>query len=199
MPPADQVPAQAGNPDFDRLFRETFRPLTAVGLAAGLTLQDAEDAAEMALLEVSQRWPTLTTPRAWAYRATFSAIKKNWRKQSAEARALERKFPHGDYPPETYEDPGLAAVDYHDWVTTLLRALPPAQREAAACCLVDGLTPAEAARLLGIPGATMRQRLRAALQSLHLLVEADVKAAGSGRRAGTRTIPAVTAGRKEVL
>lgn len=197
-PPADQTPGPAGNPEFEELFRQLFRPLTMIGLAAGLTAEEAKDAAETALLEVSQRWLTLTNPAAWAYRATLSAIKKTWRKQAAEERALERKF-SGSTPPEIYEDPELAAVDYRQWAMSLLRALPPAQRAAAAYCLIDGLTPAEAAELAGIPGATMRQRLRAAITSLRqLLAEDAAEPGGLERCGGTSTIPAFKTGRRGV-
>jgi DNA-directed RNA polymerase specialized sigma24 family protein len=82
---------------------------------------------------------------------------------------------------------------------SLTRALPPAQQTAAACCLIDGFTPAEAAELLGATGPAMRQRLKDARESLRHLVEADAEAAaGPFLRAGTSTIPAATAGRKEV-
>jgi DNA-directed RNA polymerase specialized sigma24 family protein len=198
--PAGQVPAQRSNAEFEQLFREIFRPLAGMALSlSGITPEEAEDAAEMALQEVLQRWAMLDNPRAYAYKATISNVLKIKRTQVRHAQAVRRKIRRGDFQPEAHADPGLMEVEYRQWVMTLLDSLPHAQREAVALCLVDELSPAEAGELLGKTGAALRQALHAGREALRRRIadEAAAEATAPATRAEASTIPAVTAGRKE--
>jgi RNA polymerase sigma factor (sigma-70 family) len=174
--PAGHGPAGESGAEFEQLFREMFRRLTAAALSLGLTLEESKDAAETALAEVSQKWSTLDNPRAWAYRATVSAVLKIRRKEAADAAALVRKIRRGDYRPEDHQDPGLAAVEFRLWVGSLLDSLPAAQRDAVAVCFIDGFTSAEAAELLGTTATAIRARLHAARQNLKRYLAADAAA-----------------------
>jgi RNA polymerase sigma factor (sigma-70 family) len=197
-PAGEQPPVWGVNAEFERLFPEMFRRLTAAVVSLGFTVEEGKDAAETALLEVAQKWPDLDNPQAWAYMAARNAALKIRRKQGADERAL-RKVRGGGYQPEAHQDPGLAAVEYREWVQSLLRSLPPAQQAAAACCLIDGFTPGEAAELLGTNAVAMRARLHDARKSLRrYLAEEAAAETPASTRAGINTVPAATAGRREV-
>ena len=198
MNPAGQVPIQRSDGEFGEFFREMFRKLVKTALSlGGVTLEEAKDAAEMALKEVWEHWQKLTNPQAWAYRATVNNVLKIKRKQANDARVLQRKVHLGDLQPEAHEDSGLAELEYRQWVMSLLDSLPTAQREAIALCLVDGFSPAEAAELLGKTGTALRQALHAGREALirHL---ASAPAIEPAPEAGVSTISALVAGRKEV-
>jgi RNA polymerase sigma-70 factor (ECF subfamily) len=201
--PAGQLPVERGHGEsefeveFAALFREKFRKLAGVALSlTGVTLQEAEDAAETALQQACERWPTLTNPGAWVYKATISNVMKIKRKQAREARAVRSAQPD-DCQPAAREDPGLMEVEYRQWVMSVLDSLPPAQREAVALCLIDELSPAEAGELLGKSGAALRQALHAGREALkrHLAGEPATEPTPT---AGASTTPAPMAGRKEV-
>jgi DNA-directed RNA polymerase specialized sigma24 family protein len=55
--------------------------------------------------------------------------------------------------------------EQREWVTLLLKSLPPAQREVLAC-MTDMLTPHEIAQRLGKTEAAVRQNLCAARKRL---------------------------------
>src|SRR5262249_61123587 len=98
------------------------------------------------MTEVLQRWDTIRHPRAYARRAAISNLIKN--KQRGSQRIQERLIERGDVPLEHDMDPGLTVWEQREWVTLLLKSLPPAQREVLAC-MVDMFTRQEIAQLLG--------------------------------------------------
>lgn len=190
---AGQVPAPRHS-EFEAFFRQMFRPLVALGLSlGGFTLEEAEDAAEAALEEVLRRWSDLTNPQGFAYKAAVSNLMKIRRKQASQNRAL-RKI-HGDFQPEAHEDPGLAAVEFRQWAMSLISSLPRAQRDAAAFCFIDGLSPAEAAELLGKTGPALRQALHAAREALQSQLDTP---AGFSPKTGASTVYVTVPDRKEV-
>jgi DNA-directed RNA polymerase specialized sigma24 family protein len=202
--PEGDVPSPADSPEFEDLFRSEFPRLTAIALSTpGITFDEARDAAESALGEVARRWGELGNPQGYAYKATIShlmRIKNNRRRQD---QIVRRHVITGAARPEALEDPAIAAVEFRDWVKSILGQLPPAQREAAACCLIDEMSPAEAGVLLGKTGAALRQALRAARLTLqHLLAEQDagepVITSTTSTSMSTRSVPAAAAGRREV-
>jgi DNA-directed RNA polymerase specialized sigma24 family protein len=137
-------------------------------------------------------------PRGLGIQGAVNAALKIRRKQAADARALG-KVRDCVYYSESDQDRGLAAVEYREWVLSLLRRLPPAQQEAAAFCLVDGFTPAEAAELLGTTATAMRARLYAARESLrHYLTEENAAETSAGPEISASRIHAAPAGREEV-
>ena len=178
---------------FEELFRGKFRKLVGTALSLpGINVPEAKDAAEAALQETYKKWPTLTNPGAWVYKATISNVMKIKRKQAREARAIRKAQPN-DSLPEAHEDPGLMQAEYQRWVMTILDSLPPAQREAVALCLVDELSPAEAAELLGKSPAALRRGLCAGREALRQQL-ADV----SAPEPGASTIPTPQGEGKEV-
>lgn len=193
--PAGQMPVEGDSAGFEaefaQLFRETFRSLVRTALSlSGITPEEAEDAAETALREAYERWPTLTNPRAWVFKATISNVKKIKRQQTRQARAVRKVQP--DYQAEAHEDPGLAQVEYRQWVMSILDSLPPAQRAAVALCLIDEFSPAEAGEILGKSGAALRQALHAGREVLKRQLAGE-----PAPKAGASTTDAPAAGRKE--
>ena len=127
------------------------------------------------MTEVLQRWETIENPRAYARRAAISNLIKD--KQRGLQRIQKRLIQRGDVPLEHDLDPGLIVWEQREWVTLLLKSLPPAQREVLAC-MVDMFTPQEIAQMLGKTEAAVRQNLCAARKNLaSCLAETDRKEA----------------------
>jgi RNA polymerase sigma factor (sigma-70 family) len=97
-------------------------------------------------------------------------------------RIRERLIQRGDVQPEHHLDPGLAAWEQQEWMTLLLKALPPAQRKVLAC-MIDTFTLQEIAQLLGKTEAAIRQNLCAARKRLRSYL------ADTGGTAADSTIP----------
>jgi len=189
--PAALVPAQGGNREFEQLFRQEFRRLVAAMLSLpGISLEEAKDAAQAGLEDVLARWPALANPRAYAYKATISHLWKIKNGQRRQDQIRQRQIERGEVGPETCQDAGLAAVEFHQWVLSALDGLAPTQREAVALCLVDELQPAEAASLLGKSGPALRQALHAGRRALQrrLAAEAAAEAAAAGSTVGPATL-----------
>jgi RNA polymerase sigma factor (sigma-70 family) len=168
----DATPPSAA---FEEFFRTSYQPLLRDVIFAGGSPHEAEDALSTAMMEVLQRWDTIKNPRAYARRAAISNLIKS--KQRGLQRTQERLIQRGDVPVDHDLDPGLMVWEQQEWVTMLLKSLPPAQREVLAC-IVDTFTQPEIARLLGKTEAAVRQNLCAARKKLaHYLTETD----GSGR------------------
>jgi DNA-directed RNA polymerase specialized sigma24 family protein len=95
-------------------------------------------------------------------------------KQRGLQRIQKRLIQQGEVPPEHDLDPGLIVWEQQEWVTLLLKSLPPAQREVLAC-MVDMFVSREIAQLLGKTEAAVRQNLCAARKRLaDCLAEIDV-------------------------
>ena len=144
---------------FEEFFRDAYRPLLRDVMFAGGDLHEAEDALSAAMAEVLRRWDTIDNPRAYARRAAISNLIKD--KQRGLPRIRVRLVERGDVSPMQEMDPGLTAWEEKEWVTQLLKSLPPAQREVLAC-MVDEFTRQEIAQLLGKTEAAVRQNLHAA-------------------------------------
>lgn len=177
-------------PAFEEFFRDSYRSLVRDVIFAGGDPHEAEDAVSAAMTEVFQRWDTIRHPRAYARRAAISNLIKN--KQRGPQRIRERLIERGDVPLEHDMDPGLTVWEQREWVTLLLKSLPPAQREVLAC-MVDMFTRQEIAQLLGKTEAAVRQNLHAARKTLaSRLAEidgAEDTATTSGRRPDERQRP----------
>jgi RNA polymerase sigma factor (sigma-70 family) len=169
-------------PTFEEFFRQAYRPLVRDVIFAGWDPHDAEEAVAAAMTDVLQRWDAITNPRAYARRAAISHLINN--KRRGLLRITERLVQRGGIPPEHDLDPGLTVWEQQEWVSLLLKSLPPAQQEVLAC-MVDMLAQEEIAQLLGKTEAAVRQNLRAARKRLvNCLAEADdAKGTASGGEA----------------
>ena len=144
---------------FEEFYRDSYRSLLRDVIFAGGSPHEAEDALSAAMIEVLQRWNVIENPRAYARRAAISNLIKN--KQRGLSRIRGRLIERGDVRSHGEGDVGLTAWEEQEWVTQLLKSLPPAQREVLAC-MVDEFTRQEIAQLLGKTDAAVRQNLRSA-------------------------------------
>lgn len=163
--------AYAATTDVDALvaFEEFFeaergRLFGAVYLLTG-NVEDAEEIVQDAFLALWERWDrvaTLERPSGYLYRTAMNGFRSRRRRIARAARRL--------VPRAVPEDP-FAAVDLHDEVVRVLRDLAPRQR--AAIVLTDLLDygSAEAAELLGVKPATVRNLAMQARASLRRAME----------------------------
>lgn len=165
---------------FGEFFRDAYQPLVRDVIFAGATPEEAEDAVAAAMVEVLKRWDAIGNPRAYARRAALNKMIKS--RQRGLDRISERLIERGDVTAAADLDPGLLVWEQQEWVTLLLKSLPPAQREVLAC-MVDTFTPPEIARLLGKTEAAVRQNLCAARRKLaRRLGRPDATTPGEGAR-----------------
>jgi RNA polymerase sigma factor (sigma-70 family) len=115
------------------------------------------------MTEVLQRWDRIENPRAYARRAAISNLIKN--KQRGLLRIRNRLIEQGHVAAAQELAPGLSAWEEQEWVTHLLKSLPPAQRDVLAC-MIDEFTRQEIAQLLGKTEAAIRQNLCAGRKRL---------------------------------
>jgi RNA polymerase sigma-70 factor (ECF subfamily) len=148
---------------FGEFFRDAYQPLVRDVIFAGATPEEAEDAVAAAMVEVFRRWDAIASPSAYARRAAINKMIKG--RQRGLSRISERLIERGDVAADGDLDPGLVVWEQQEWVTLLLKSLPPAQREVLAC-VVDMFTPQEIAPLLGKTEAAVRQNLCAARRKL---------------------------------
>jgi RNA polymerase sigma factor (sigma-70 family) len=164
-----ELPSPTG---FEEFYRGCYRLLVRDIIFAGGKPEEAEDAASTAMMEVLQRWETIHNPLGYARRAAISNLINQ--KQRGLQRIQERLIQRGEVSPEHDLDSGLTIWEQREWVTLLLKSLPPAQREVLAC-MVDMLPPREIAQRLGKTETAVRQNLYAARKRLtHRLAEIDV-------------------------
>ena len=162
---------------FEAFFWSAYRPLVRDVIFAGGSPYEAEDAVAAAMEEVLKRWDTIENLQAYARRAAISNLIKA--KKRGPQRIVNRLIQRGDVPPEHALDSRLTVWEQQEWVTVLLKSLPPAQRDVLAC-IVDEFTLQEIAELLGKTEAAVRQNLCAARKSL-MSYSAGTSSARGGR------------------
>lgn len=115
--------------------------------------------------------------RPWLYGIARNVLREYWRTRSGEEPAPIA---------ETKVDPWDGVIDRLDSaerakaVMSAVRALPAAEREVLLLVAWEQLTPAEAAKVLGIPPGTARSRLHRARAALRqVLGERDTDQAGA--------------------
>lgn len=137
--------------------------------AALVGMADAEDAAQEALLRAWQHWPTLRDASAvhtWLLRITVNVC-RNWQAgHFGTTRRLNEPLDpalHDAAPSEHGGEP-------HDADTLDLRqalaTLPDELRRVVALRFYAGMNSAEIGEVLDVPAATIRTRLRRALELL---------------------------------
>jgi RNA polymerase sigma-70 factor, ECF subfamily len=161
----------------ERAEYERFAPLLApepVGammrLAAALVgRDDAEDAAQEALLRAWQAWPSLrdrSAARGWLLRITVNVC-KDWQRGRFGTRR-RRDAPLGDDDGLALlgGDPGASDAAASLDLRTAVNALEPGLRLVVVLRYYAGLDGTEIGMALGMPPATVRTRLRRALALL---------------------------------
>jgi RNA polymerase sigma factor (sigma-70 family) len=127
--------------------------------------QDAEDAFQATFLALARKARSIGKPASlgsWLYKVAYRAA------LSARARAVRRAAVEVPLAAEPVADP-VPAADWHDLRPVLdaeIHRLPDRYRVPFVLCYLEGLSLAEAARLLGRPPATVGTRLARARDRL---------------------------------
>ncbi|MGA6167961.1 RNA polymerase sigma factor [Amycolatopsis magusensis] len=172
-PDEDLVPRVATDPAaLDELYRRHVRavlgyatrrvgdPVEAADVVAGVWLEVVRTAARYD--------PRRGSPRAWIFGIAANLVAAHGRQRAIESRALQRIYGQRELRPDDFAE--LADRIDAQRASPLLRAamaeLAPAERELFLLVGMDGLSPAEAAAVLGIAAPAARMRLARARRRL---------------------------------
>ncbi len=150
--------------EYDAFFDATYPFLLRVALAAGASVEEAEDAVDETMADLYHRWGEIAKPRSYARKAVLNAIART---KKRDGERFARTVAGGHLTPEGSDGTAMAAWEDRQWVVQRLNALPPAQREVMAC-VVDDMSTAEIASALGKTEATVRKNLQWARERLKL-------------------------------
>lgn len=151
---------------FSDFFRAHFKRVVQLIILLDGNVHEAEDAAMHAFQDAYAHWETIRHPAAWVRKAAHRKfIKDRTRDRDRQQRALKSfRQPNDDEPLAPHEDL-LVQWQELDWVNKVLECLPNNQRNVMAC-IVDGMSTAEIADLLGKNEANVRSHLRHARKRL---------------------------------
>lgn len=164
-PPGVHGPDPGPSTEFSEFFRAEYPRVVRSLTAAGVTVEEAKDIAQDAMLELLRFWSHLDKPHAWvrtvAWHRFLKVADRNRRRVSREKRDAQLGVPAGS----AHRDP-----DEVSRVRACLRQLPP--RQAAVVALImDGYATHEIAALLKTEVATVRSHLRHARKTLQPLLD----------------------------
>jgi RNA polymerase sigma-70 factor (ECF subfamily) len=160
LPPSDLGGKKPHSSSYEDFFRAERAMLARFVTKLGATWEEANDAAQDAMVVALVNWGTLTNPRAWV-------------RVVAERKFVQQKV-RLDYGEELAARPGWGAAGISTLsagnqeaqeVFFMMSQLPPAQRRVMAWTY-DGYSPGEIAEILGQDAATVRSNLRHARQQL---------------------------------
>lgn len=157
-----EISTQSFENEFAQLFKESLHRLIGFLITAGARRVDAEDATQMAFIELANVWHSVEHPRAWLRKVAF----RMWTKVLSKSRVddLVSETPDGIEPEEADE-----IVDQSQ-VVQILRQLPPLQ-QAVMAFEYDGCSPSEAAEAMGMPTVNVRQNLHRARANLAKILQ----------------------------
>lgn len=146
---------------FDDLYRLEWRSVVGVAYALTGSWAAAEELAQDSFLAAHRKWSTVSSyenPAAWVRRVCANRAVSEFRRRSAEARALLRSRHR---PPEAAVLPD-GADDF--WAE--VRALPRRQAQVVVLRYVGDLSVGQIATELGIAEGTVKAHLHTARQTL---------------------------------
>lgn len=151
--------------EFDAFYAGSWEPVVrSLTLALGdRTL--AEDAAQVAFERAFARWARVGNyerPGTWVYVVAIREGGRLRRRQRTEPQADAALASHDDH---------AAGVESAAWVASVLRELPPRQREAIVLRHVVGLPLRDIASAQRVTIGTVKASLHAAHQRLRVLVD----------------------------
>nr|BFE61015.1 sigma-70 family RNA polymerase sigma factor [Dactylosporangium thailandense] len=156
--------------DFDKFFRTQYPRLVKHLMTLGTGSEEAKDAASEAMIEAYRQWDTIDCPAAWVrVVARRTAAHNAERDREGLRRSVVSHL--ATVAGRALQEPAFLEEDQRT-VLNLLASLPARQRTVMAWHL-DGFTPEETARHLGMRPATVRSHLRHARRGL---AEAAVEA-----------------------
>ncbi|MFC5172574.1 sigma-70 family RNA polymerase sigma factor [Streptomyces sp. NPDC102402] len=152
-----EITTQSFEDEFEQLFRELLHRLISFLVTAGARLADAEDAVQMAFIELARVWRSVEHPRSWLRKVSFRMWTKVLTKNKFDD--LVSEFPEGVSHEQVDEIIGQSQV------VQVLKQLPPLQ-QAVMAFEYDGCTPSETADAMGMPAVNVRQNLHRARANL---------------------------------
>ncbi|MFJ4548910.1 sigma-70 family RNA polymerase sigma factor [Streptomyces sp. NPDC088817] len=150
--------------DFAAIFRESLHRLVGFLITAGARRVDAEDAVQMAFIELARNWHSVEKPIAWVRRVSF----RLWTKILGKNRLHELSE---SIPDSTHSDSSDELVEKSQ-VVQFLRRLPPLQ-QAVMAFAYDGCSPAETAEAMGMSPTNVRQNLHRARANLAKILHTE--------------------------
>jgi RNA polymerase sigma-70 factor, ECF subfamily len=169
----DLVHRIASDPDaLEELYRRHVRAVLGYVTRRIGNPTEAADVVAAVFLEVVQSArrfePSRGSPRAWIFGIAANLVAAHGRRRAVESRALERVYGRRELLPDDFAE--LEERIDARRSSALLRAamdrLAPAERELFLLVSMDGLSPAEAASVLGIAAPAARMRLARARRRL---------------------------------
>lgn len=161
-------PAQeqgAGLEDFANFFRQNHSRVLAFLTYMGVDRPTAEEAVQEAFVQLSLRWNEVESPKSWLRTVSYRYVLRNRRRLGRDIEV-----------PSSLISPELDSIHQDTYLTeetervvAAIRSLPPQQRAIMAFTL-DGYTPAEISKEIGVRAETVRSNLRKARQSLKTLL-----------------------------
>ncbi|MET7951524.1 sigma-70 family RNA polymerase sigma factor [Micromonospora sp. NPDC005324] len=127
-------------------------PLVKFLIYRGAAPQDAFDAAQHAFVEAWRRWEQIHNPRTWLRTVAIRAVAK----ANQPTVPLNEQYDLADSAPL-----GSQVSEETMDLVAVLRRLPPLQREIMVWT-IDGFTPSEIAKELGISAEAQTRGIRAA-------------------------------------
>jgi len=168
--------AKAGDKEaFESLVRHNADRLYAVVLRFSVTEADAEEATQEAFLRA---WRNLGRFRGdarfftWLYRIGVNEAKRTLDRRPAPGSVLSTQERPIDQIPDDapHLHPRAETAELRDVLEQAIRRLPPKYRSAVVLRDVEGLSTAEAARLLGLREAAFKSRLHRGRMTLRAAV-----------------------------
>ena len=167
--------------EFETFFRTEYRRVSKVLIVMGATLEEAEDAVAVAMIDAYRHWGSIDMPKAWVHKAAMRQFVKNRQRSRQGFRREVQVAARAPVEDAIAADQDLAAVEDQQWVTQMLDKLPRAQREVIAL-IMDGFGTKEIAELLGKREMTVRQHKSLARRSLRETLEDTRTGAHGGER-----------------
>lgn len=153
---------------FASLIRRYQRMIYALTYRMSGSATDAEDLTQETFIRAHQQLALFRAEAkfsSWLYRIAINRC-LNWRQRAARREELQN---HWQQEQQLHSTP--APGGRHEQVQAALMQLPPKQRAAVALTIYDGLSHAEAARVLGCSETTVSWRLFAARAKLKRLLK----------------------------
>jgi RNA polymerase sigma factor (sigma-70 family) len=152
---------------FEQFFHTHYRRLVKQARYVGASMDEAEDAAAEAMLDVCKNWHRLDEPRAWSRRAVIRFYFKAKKRGLDRIRAERVREQMGA--PSFSADIHLTSWEEWQWIKQLLlNELTYEQRQVVAM-VMDGYGLNEIAEEIGLTPGSVRQRLNRARKPLKLM------------------------------
>ena len=172
-----ETQSRSGEPDaFEVLIHEHQRMIHSLCYRMTGSLADAQDLAQETFIQAYSHWADFrgdAKVSSWLYRIAVNQC-LNWNKQTSRRDRL-----HHEWSEEPREAPAVGSA-WGQHVREAVLKLNPKQRAAVVLTIYDGLSHAEAAKVLGCSETTVSWRLFAARRKLKGLLK-DLEQRGASQ------------------